>query len=246
MTNEMILFLDIETCPIQETFLDLSLDGQTAFAKRFQTAVDKGDYLDMNDAYLKNASFLAEYSKVICVGVGRIFNTDPAELVKSKVLKVSSLIGEEDSILERLAKILSPKEDRPGPDFICAHNGKNFDFPFLARRYVIRGIRLPKVLDVRFKKPWETSWLDTAEMWQFSDRRHYVSLITLAYIFGLKSPKETMQGADVAGAFRAGRIADISKYCIDDVITLVNSYMCMVYDPIFETNIDVIELQGNK
>jgi DNA polymerase elongation subunit (family B) len=243
MTNEMILFLDIETCPEQENFLDLSLDGQAAFSKKFQSAVDKGDYASMDEAYTKNASFMAEFSKVVCVAVGRIFSADPTDLTKSKVLKMYTLTGEEDAILTRLAKALTGGgPGKLGPDFICAHNGKLFDFPFLARRYAIRGIRIPTILDVRFRKPWETSWLDTAEMWQFSDRRHYVSLITLAYVFGLKSPKETMHGGEVAGAFRAGEIKKIANYCLDDLVTLVNIYMCMMLDPIFETNIERIEL----
>lgn len=240
MTNEMILFLDIETVPESETFADMSLDGQAAFSKKFQSAIDRGDYKDIEEAYTKNASFLAEFSKVVCVAVGRIFPTDPSDITKSKVLKLSAITGDEDTILTKLGKMMG-YEKKPGPDFICAHNGKSFDFPFLARRFTIRGIALPMILNVRFKKPWETPWLDTAEMWQFSDRKHYVSLITLAYAFGLKSPKETMSGADVAPAFRAGEIKKIANYCIDDLVTLVNSYMCMTYDPIFETNIERIE-----
>ncbi len=251
MTNEMILFLDIETVPDKEHFLDLSLDGQAAFLKKFQTGIDRGDYKDPEEAYQKNASFLAEFSKIVCIAVGRIFATDPTDITKSKVLKISAITGEEDQILIKLGKMLSANYgtgslDKLGPDFICAHNGKTFDFPFLARRYTMRGIALPGILNVRFKKPWETPWLDTIEMWQFSDRKHYVSLITLAYAFGLKSPKETMSGADVAPAFRAGEIKKIANYCLDDLITLVNCFMCITYGPIFETNIERIEPTGNK
>ena len=35
---------------------------------------------------------------------------------------------------------------------LCAHNGKEFDFPYLARRMVIQGIPLPEILNLFGKK----------------------------------------------------------------------------------------------
>ncbi|MFM7194795.1 MAG: hypothetical protein ACKOYP_08470 [Bacteroidota bacterium] len=41
---------------------------------------------------------------------------------------------------------------------LCAHNGKEFDFPYLCRRMIINGIPLPPSLDLSGRKPWEVKW----------------------------------------------------------------------------------------
>ena len=49
------------------------------------------------------------------------------------------------------------------PKFLCAHNGKEFDFPYLCRRMIINGLAIPAILNISGKKPWEVNHLDTME-----------------------------------------------------------------------------------
>ena len=108
------------------------------------------------------------------------------------------------------------------PDHIlCAHNGKEFDYPYIARRGLINGLKLPKILDNSGKKPWEIKHLDTLELWKFGDYKHYTSLNLLTAIFDIPSPKDDISGADVAKVYYTENdLPRIVKYCEKDVLAL--------------------------
>lgn len=105
---------------------------------------------------------------------------------------------------------------------LCAHNGKEFDFPYIARRMLVHGIKIPFLLDNAGKKPWEINNLDTMELWKFGDFKSFVSLNLLAHLFGIPTPKDDIDGSMVADVYyREKDIQRISTYCNKDVITLV-------------------------
>jgi predicted PolB exonuclease-like 3'-5' exonuclease len=105
--------------------------------------------------------------------------------------------------------------------YLCAHNGKEFDFPFLARRYLINELELPYCLDLAGKKPWEVQHLDTMNLWKFGDYKHYTSLDLLTHAFNIPSPKSTIDGSDVARLFYEEKNYEaIKNYCEDDVIAM--------------------------
>ena len=111
---------------------------------------------------------------------------------------------------------------------LCAHNGKEFDFPYLCRRMLIHGMGLPAVLDVRGKKPWEVNHLDTMELWRFGDWKSFTSLDLLANIFGIESSKQVMHGSEVGTYYYEHQDLDrIAQYCMDDVIALVQVFLKM-------------------
>ena len=223
MNSRMILFTDIETVPEHEKFSDMPEHGQAAFRKKYDVKVEKNEFLTIEEAYDKQAGFHAEFSRIVCISVGRIFpNDDPA--IQREVLKVYCLTGDEISILERFAKMCGMC------DFVCAHNGKKFDFTFIPRRMIVHQVPLPPILDVRERKPWDINWIDTMHMWTFGDFGYYTSLITLAYALGVANPKEDVSGADVTPLFRAGEIVKIGNYCNGDVVVMVNCYRIMRYE----------------
>ena len=118
---------------------------------------------------------------------------------------------------------------------LCAHNGKEFDFPYLARRMMIHQIELPKILKMHGKKPWEIPHLDTMDLWKFGDYKHYTSLDLLAHIFGLPSPKDDMDGSEVSKVYyQEKNLERIKSYCETDVITLINVFRKMRHEPILE------------
>jgi len=109
---------------------------------------------------------------------------------------------------------------------LCAHNGKEFDFPYIARRMIINKIKLPEKLNLFGKKPWEVPHLDTLEMWKFGDYKHYTSLNLLTNILGIKSPKEDIDGSQVGRVYyEENDLKRIAKYCENDTLAVAQVYL---------------------
>ncbi|MFZ4547685.1 MAG: ribonuclease H-like domain-containing protein, partial [Bacteroidales bacterium] len=124
---------------------------------------------------------------------------------------------------------------------LCAHNGKEFDFPFIARRMLVLGITIPHILDLSGKKPWEVNHLDTMELWKFGDYKNYTSLDLLAAIFDIPTPKDDIDGSQVAEVYyKLNDIARIQQYCIKDVLTVAQIFRRYRGEPLIEENQIVI------
>jgi DNA polymerase elongation subunit (family B) len=175
----------------------------------------------------EEAPLFAEFARIICIGVGNVAidPKDPADdgKIDATTIHVKGYVGEEVDILRGLSAAI----EKYNPDLLCAHNGKGFDYPFLARRYMVNRLPIPPLLNTEGQKPWEVRLLDTADIWKFTDLKYYASLISLAYAFGIASPKDDIDGSQVGAAFFEGRIEDIKKYCLKDVVTLINIYRSM-------------------
>jgi len=204
-----ILFLDIETAPVVYKFQDLSERGKSLWEKKMKWQMER-DGVSVEESYDK-AGILAEFARVVCVSVGFYFSEDEELRVKSFNNR------DEKELLKDLAKLFATFLDEEDK-YLCAHNGKEFDFPFLARRYLINGLQLPYCLDLAGKKPWEVQHLDTMNLWKFGDYKHYTSLDLLTHTFNIPSPKSDMDGSDVARLFYEDKADDrIKKYCEDDI-----------------------------
>jgi uncharacterized protein YprB with RNaseH-like and TPR domain len=144
---------------------------------------------------------------------------------------VTSFYGkDEKQILEELSVPLSRHQY-----LLCAHNGKEFDFPFLARRYVINGLELPSPLNIQGKKPWEIQHLDTMELWKFGDYKHFTSLKLLSKCLGIPSPKEDIDGSQVGEVFwKDDDLERIARYCERDTVTVAQVLLRMSRRPILE------------
>jgi DNA polymerase elongation subunit (family B) len=125
---------------------------------------------------------------------------------------------------------------------LCAHNGKEFDFPYLSRRMMVNGISLPAVLDNAGKKPWEVKFVDTLELWKFGDYKHYTSLELLAYLFGIPTPKDDIDGSMVAGIYYQEKdLPRIARYCEKDVLTIIRLLLKFAgQDTIAEEHVELI------
>lgn len=242
MTTQQILFLDIETAPEYETFEEIPADGQAAFKRKVQPFLDEGKYPSIEYWYKEKAALYPEFSRIVCIGIAIVYLKDSSK-PESEALSMRCLTGTEVEILTALTKFIDFTVDnnRPRFDFACAHNGMRFDFPFIGRRYTKHGIPVPKLLDARFKKPWETSMLDTVKIWAFTETNAYVSLITLCYVLGIESPKQGMDGSMVSEYWFTGRYQEIYDYCMLDVPALVNCYRRLMGEPVFTH--DLIELK---
>ena len=136
-------------------------------------------------------------------------------------MRVKSFFGDDEKeILEGFKNLLDSHFNR-NEHVLCAHNGKEFDFPYIARRMIIHRIELPNKLNLFGKKPWEIPHLDTMELWKFGDYKHYTSLKLLTSILGIPSPKDDIDGSEVAKVYYEEKNLDrIVTYCEKDTIAV--------------------------
>lgn len=208
-----ILFLDIETVPEESTFSSLEETKQDLFAKK--TQYQRKEDFTPEDFY-ERAGIWAEFGKIVCISVGFFDDNE-----NQRKFRIKSFYGiDEIKILNGFKKIVEQYFNQKH-HVLCAHNGKEFDFPYIARRMIIKGITLPEKLNLFGKKPWEVAHLDTLEMWKFGDYKHYTSLNLLTNILGIASPKEDIEGSQVAKVFYEDNdLERIAKYCENDTLAV--------------------------
>ncbi|MEM7161190.1 MAG: ribonuclease H-like domain-containing protein [Bacteroidota bacterium] len=209
-----IIFLDIETVPLVYRYEELSEREKYLWNGKTQW-IQKREEITPEESYTK-AGIYAEFAKVICVSCGFFYDREG-----QTKFRVKSFAGHNESeVLNGLIGLLnrlSKNEDY----LLCAHNGKEFDFPFLSRRILINELQLPYALDIAGKKPWEVKHLDTMELWKFGDYKHYTSVDLLSHVLGIPSPKNDITGADVSRVYYEEKnLEKIVHYCEGDVVTI--------------------------
>jgi DNA polymerase elongation subunit (family B) len=217
---ENILFLDIETVPQYECFNDVPENIQDLWIKKMSINI-KPD--ENSEQVYQRAGIWAEFGKIICISAGFIYKKDGKNIFRVKSFYDDSeekLLFEFNENLEKFSK------KHKHNIMLCAHNGKEFDFPYIARRMLINKIKLPKILNVSGKKPWEVPFLDTMELWRFGDYKNYISLNLLATLFDIESPKDDIDGSMVADVYYSQNdIERIVKYCEKDTFTVALIYL---------------------
>ena len=209
-----VLFLDIETVPTKENFEDLSAPFKRLWEEK--TVWQRKDGVSPSDFYKLKAGVMAEFAKIICISVGYLF------VVKGENhFRIKSFYGNDEKQLISDFNNLLNSEFSKKQHQLCAHNGKEFDFPFIARRTLINGLKLPKLLDIAGKKPWEINHLDTMELWRFGDYKNYTSIKLLAALFDIPTPKDDIDGGQVANVYYQEKDLDrIKIYCQKDALTV--------------------------
>ncbi|RDC55625.1 3'-5' exonuclease [Pedobacter chinensis] len=205
-----VIVLDIETVPQYPSFDDVPPHLQHLWEQKthFQRKPDQSA-----EEFYEKAGILAEFGKIICISLG-IFSYQN----KTYSLRLKSFAGhDEKEILQQFSDLI--KKQSPTLMF-CAHNGKEFDFPYLCRRLLVNGLEIPSQLDLSGKKPWEVNHIDTMEMWKFGDYKHYTSLNLLASILNIPTPKDDIDGSQVRQVYyEEQNLERIITYCQKDVIT---------------------------
>jgi len=210
-----ILFIDIETVPQYESYQDLPEEWKALWDIKAGYLIRNKEVESVETIYPK-AGIYAEFGKIICISCGFIQGSGDH---KRMVLK--SFYGENESLLlfefSEMLRKWSAGEQR----YLCAHNGKEFDFPYLCRRLVINNIPIPPILNIAGKKPWEVGHLDTMELWKFGDFKSYTSLNLLAHTLNIPTPKDDIDGSRVWEVYWKDRdLNRIITYCQKDVITV--------------------------
>ncbi len=218
-----ILFLDIETVSQQKSFDQLNEQMKKLWSHKAEQLNRDNAELTPADIY-DRAAIYAEFGKIICISVG-YFN--------DKRFRLKSFYGhDEKGLLCDFANMLNRYYNAPDT-LLCAHNGKEFDFPYIARRMLVNGIQIPKILQVAGKKPWETNFLDTMEFWKFGDYKNYTSLELLCAILDIPTPKNDINGSEVGCVYwQEGNLERIKTYCQKDVIAIAQLMRRFHYLPL--------------
>ena len=202
-----MLVLDIETVPQYSSFEQVP--------EQFQKLWDLKTQYQRKDAtpqeFYERAGIWAEFGKIVCISVG-IFSNG-----KNVGLRVKSFAShDEKELLDGFSALLVTQ---PASLILCAHNGKEFDFPYICRRMLINGVRIPSPLEISGKKPWEINHLDTMELWKFGDYKNYTSLSLLTAIFNIPTPKDDIDGSQVGYVYWVeDKLERICVYCQKDVV----------------------------
>jgi len=232
------LLLDIETVCSQASYDELSERMQKLWDKKALT-LKKGDETITNaDCFYDRGAIYAEFGKIICIAFGAYYWNEKDEIA----FKVSSFAGDDE--VQLLLQFKALIEKYPAEQLIlCAHNGKEFDFPFICRRMLIHRIEIPKALQITGKKPWELLHQDTMDLWKFGDYKSYTSLDLLAAVFDIPGSKNEMSGDQVTKVYyEENDLAKISRYCREDVVVLAQLYLRLhCFDQIPEGNILRVE-----
>ncbi len=213
-----ILFLDIETAPVVASFDELSPEFQLLWDKK--SSYFRSEEESAADVF-ERAGIYAEFGKIICISAGFIMGRE-----NNMSLRLKSFYSDnEKELLEDFSVMLNNFSTNKEA-MLCAHNGKEFDYPYIARRMIINGLRIPAVLDNAGKKPWEINLLDTMELWKFGDYKNFTSLELLAGLLNIPTPKDDIDGSMVADIYwKENDLPRIAKYCEKDVIALVQVFL---------------------
>lgn len=205
-----VLVLDIETVPQYPSFDEVPLHFTELWAQKTQYQRRDGE---TPAEYYSRAGIWAEFGKIVCISVGIFSHHD-----NEAGLRVKSFAGDDEAEILKGFNALLKKQ--PANLLLCAHNGKEFDFPYLCRRMLINCIEIPVQLRISGKRPWEINHLDTLELWKFGDYKNYTSLNLLAAVFGIPTPKDDISGSDVHQVYwQEKNLQRIVTYCQKDVIT---------------------------
>lgn len=216
-----ILFIDIETVPAAPDFQSLADEEKKLWEKKAELIRRNEPELTADELYVR-AGIYAEFGKIVCISCG---------FINGKEFRIKSFYGDDEKILLKEFADTLNRHYYTERYYLCAHNGKEFDYPYIARRMLINGLKLPGILNIAGKKPWEIRHLDTMELWKFGDYKHYTSLELLATVFKIPTPKGDIDGSMVGQVFwEENNLERIVKYCEKDVLTvaqLLHRYMGM-------------------
>lgn len=220
--HRYLIFLDIETVSQNQSFGDLDDRFQELWVKKADL-LNRNEEYDPSAFYFDRAGIYAEFGKIVCISIGMLYYDEEDELN----LRVKALYDhDEKALLESFVSTFE-KLDQSKIQ-LCAHNGKEFDFPYLSRRMLIHQIALPDYLDLSGKKPWEVQHLDTLHMWRFGDWKSFTSLDLLTKVFDIPSPKQDIDGSDVNRVYYEENDLDrIAHYCNQDVVATVQVFLRM-------------------
>ncbi|HET8572991.1 MAG TPA: 3'-5' exonuclease [Edaphocola sp.] len=219
------LVLDIETVPCEGNWQRLD----EAFQKHWRA---KAEHLSLSEEEMEHpgmgfesrAGIYAEFGKVVCIGLGLLTKDDRGNDLK---IRLKSLFNhDEKALLAEFSQTIRAFVRINGEIIFCGHNIREFDIPFLCRRFLINGLPLPDSMQFGGLKPWQVPMEDTLHLWRFGDYKHYTSLDLLATVLNVPSSKTDLDGSQVAEVYwKEKNLEKIADYCLRDIYTTALVYL---------------------
>ena len=232
-----VFFLDIETVPGHPTHAELPAAHRPLWDKFCEHRHAKELAAGQTPADLfRNGGLYAEFGKIVCISVG-LFRPLKDDTLEFRTKSFAD--DDECAVLRGFGQFLqryapygaarAAKLETASPDghFLCAHNGREFDYGYLGRRMLICGQAIPPMLDVAGHQAGDLPHLlDTLDLWKFGNTKGHVSLPLLAGVFNIPSPKDDIDGSQVAQVYwQEKNLGRIVAYCEKDVITTARVYL---------------------
>lgn len=232
-----ILFLDIETVPQYSSYNDLPEDWRQLWDIKSNT-LSRNQEGQTSEMLYPRAGIYAEFGKIVCISCGVVQGKG-----EQRKIILKSFSGDNEKELLQQFNVMLNNWVSGEQKFLCAHNGKEFDFPYLCRRMIINNLTIPETLNSSGKKPWEVNHFDTLELWKFGDYKSYTSLNLLAHVLGIKTPKDDIDGSMVWEVYwKENNLQRIVTYCQKDVVTVAQILLRMNGEALIKD--ENIEIKG--
>jgi uncharacterized protein YprB with RNaseH-like and TPR domain len=230
-----ILFLDIETVPQHDGHENLPDEWKALWEIKAAYLIRNRESETTQSIYSR-AGIYAEFGKIVCISCGAVCGSG-----EERKIVIKSFCGHEEKLLILQFSEMLTKWCAEGNKFLCAHNGKEFDFPYLSRRMIINQLPIPEILKVSGKKPWEIPHLDTLELWKFGDYKNYTSLALLSRALGISTPKDDIDGSKVHEVYwKEKNLSRIATYCQKDVLAVAQVFLRLHGEPLIKNeNVEI-------
>ena len=214
------VFLDIET-----------IAEATDFANYNKKAIREARYCgESSEApevqYQQRAVLHAEFGRIVCVSC--VLRTQGGE-----IKKISFCSDDERSLLSDFFEMINKAWVSV---LLWGHNIKSFDIPFICKRAIINGLKIPKALDYGTLPAWKMGTvIDTMEMRQRSGYLR-TGLELLCLCLGVPSPKQELEGSQVSDLYwnsyqtaagtedHRATLKTIASYCEGDALASLLCY----------------------
>lgn len=233
-----VVFLDIETVPQYPSYRDMPQNWQELFDARFRKDLDDKIHANtefiikdeiMETIYHNKASLFAEFGKIVCISIGWVDEKKSTEEKLVMVTKSFANKNEKELLTNFYATIKTLLDTNTPTRSLVAYNGFMFDFVFMAKRFLVNGFGIPKLLDFSESKPWEVGGLiDPKTIWKYNVFDHNTSLSLVAKFFDLPTSKDEMDGSQVKDEYYIkDNLSGITKYCEKDIKLLAQIVLKM-------------------
>lgn len=217
LSIEDVLFIDIETIPIAPEYNGLNEKWKQLWEHKIQNQINADEPAEV---LYDRAGIYAEFGRIICISAGYVWQKNGEYF-----FRVKSFFDDDEKILIKNFFLALDAFSQRGKRRLCAHNGQEFDFPYISRRALVNNLTLPKMLDISGSKPWEIKdqLIDTLQLWKFGDYKHYTSLSLLCELFNIPTPKDDIDGSQVARIYWEEKdLTRIVRYCEKDTLAVAN------------------------
>lgn len=229
MNFNNILFIDIETASAFESYAHLPDDWKELWDHKAALLM-RNKEAETPETVYERAGIYAEFGKIVCISCGCLQGSGE----ERRIILKSFYGDDERRLLQDFAEMLKKWSNDPSKS-LCAHNGKEFDYPYICRRMIINSVAIPEALNIAGRKPWEVRLMDTMELWKFGDYKSYTQLRLLAHVLGIPSPKDDIDGSMVNDVYWKEKNGErIATYCQKDVVTLAQVLLRMHCEPLIK------------